>query len=446
MIPDPLVVRKPDRLGGSITVPGDKSISHRAVLLGALAHGVTHVTGWLAGEDCRASLEAVRKLGVTVDWEGGDELHIHGTGRLAADGPLSVDCGNSGTTMRLLLGLVAGQQIAHPITLTGDASLTSRPMERVLTPLRRMGAVAESTDGHAPVVVRGERLRSTIYDSPISSAQVKSAILFAALACTGTTTVIEPATSRDHTERMLRAFGVPVERVGTQVSLTGPATLAATDIAVPGDISSAAFPVCAAAGRPGARVTVSNCGCNPTRTGFLDVLEAMGCRVEGRPTTDDGEHEPVAAITVTGPDELRSTTINGALVPRMIDELPLAAVLATQATGRTIIADAAELRVKESDRISAVVEALGACGVEITGTEDGFIIDGPQPLRGGVVDAGLDHRIAMSMAVVGLWSEEPITVRNTACIGTSYPGFVDMLRAVAPGAVPTSDAREGDAA
>lgn len=433
--PDPLRVGPAAGLDGRLAVPGDKSISHRVLFCGALARGVTRVTGWLPSEDCHASRGAVEALGARVEWDGADGLTIHGSGRLACADDLTIDCGNSGTSMRLLLGLIAGQAIPHAITLVGDASLSQRPMERVLTPLRGMGAVAESTDGHAPVVVRGAPLHAGSYHSPVASAQVKSAILFAGLTAEGTTTVIEPAPSRDHTERMLRAFGVPVRVDGPVVSVDGPATLTATDVRVPGDISSAAFVLCAAAGRPGWRVTVTNCGCNPSRSGVLDVLEAMGCTVEGRPETDDGVGEPMAAITVTGPDSLRAAEIAGPLIPRLIDELPVLAVLATQAHGRTTIRDAAELRVKESDRIATVVDALAACGVSINGTADGFEIDGPQPVHGGTVHAGGDHRLAMSMAVAGLWADGPIAVHDTACIATSFPGFADTVRALAPGSV-----------
>lgn len=421
-------------------MPGDKSISHRALFCGALARGVTHVTGWLPAEDCVASKAAAEALGATVDWDGGNALTIHGTGGFHAAAPLTVDCGNSGTGMRLLLGIIAGQAVPHPITVTGDASLSRRPMERILEPLRAMGAVAESTGGHAPVVVRGASLRAATYESPMASAQVKSAILFAGLRAAGTTTVVEPVPTRDHTERMLRAFGVPVDQDGPTVRITGPAELTATDITVPGDISSAAFFLCAAAGRPGWRLTVTNCGCNRTRTGVLDVLEAMGCTIEGR-VDDDGVGEPMAAVTVTGPPDLRATEIDGALIPRLIDELPMLAVLATQAYGQTVIRDAAELRVKESDRITAVVDALAACGVTVQGTDDGFIIDGPQPVRGGDVDTHGDHRLAMSMAVAGLWSESEIRVHDTACIATSFPTFVDMLRDAAPGALPGAAAQ-----
>ncbi len=434
-IPEPLTVRPVETVSGAVTVPGDKSISHRALFCGALADGVTRVTGWLSAEDCQASLAAVRALGAEVEWDGADRLVIHGAGRLTAAGPLTLDCGNSGTTMRLLLGLVAGQAIPHPVTLAGDASLTRRPMERVVSPLREMGAVAESSGGRPPVVVRGERLHATLYRSPIASAQVKSAVLFAGLTCEGATTVIEPAPSRDHTERMLRAFGVPVEQDGTTVRLTGPATLTATDLDIPGDISSAAFPLCAAAGRPGWRVSVSGCGCNPTRTGILEVLQAMGCTVEREANGDEDAWEPRATVTVTGPERLTATTVEGTVALSAMDELPMVAVLATQAHGRTHIKDAQELRVKESDRIDQVVRALAACGVTIEGTEDGFAIDGPQQFHGGVVESDGDHRIAMSMAVAALWSDGPITIHGTACIATSFPTFLDVLRTIAPGSV-----------
>lgn len=435
---DPLVVRPVTAVRGTVAVPGDKSISHRALFCGALAEGATHVTGWLPAEDCQASLAAVRALGVSVDWDGGDEVVIHGTGALTANAALTLDCGNSGTTMRLLLGLIAGQAVPQPVTLTGDASLSRRPMERVLTPLRAMGAVAESSGDRPPVVVRGAPLHATTYRSPIASAQVKSAVLLAGLTCTGETTVIEPASSRDHTERMLRAFGVPVRQDGTTVSLTGPARLTATTLAIPGDLSSAAFLFAAAAGRPGWQVSVTNCGCNPTRTGVLDALEAMGCTVDRQPDADDGakEHwEPRATITVTGPDQLRATTIGGPVALSAMDELPMLAVLATQAHGRTVIRDAKELRVKESDRIAQVVRALGACGVTVEGTPDGFIIEGPQQLQAGAVQSDGDHRIAMSLAVAALWSAGPIAIHDTACIGTSFPTFLDVLTTIAPGAV-----------
>jgi 3-phosphoshikimate 1-carboxyvinyltransferase len=420
-----LVVAPGRPLRGSVRVPGDKSISHRAALLGGLAAGVTTVEGFLRAEDCLATLACVRALGVRID-DGGDRLTIHG-GALAEPGDV-LDVGNSGTTIRLLAGILAGQPFYSVVT--GDASVRRRPMDRVATPLRRMGArIAGRAGGRfAPLSIDGGGLRGIVYDTPVASAQVKSAVLLAGLFAEGETVVREPAPSRDHTERMLRGFGVAVQRNGPAVGLRGPAPLRGTAVLVPGDLSSAAFFLTAAAFVPGSELTVTDVGLNPTRAGVLDVLAQMGAdiRVWGR---RDAGGEPVGSVTVRG-SRLHGTVIGGELIPRAIDELPVLAVAACLADGETVIRDAAELRVKESDRIAALARELGRLGAEVAPQPDGLVIRGGGRFRGGRVQSGGDHRIAMALAVAGLCAEAPVTIDDTACIRTSFPDFEETLRRV----------------
>jgi 3-phosphoshikimate 1-carboxyvinyltransferase len=418
-----IVVAPGGALRGAVRVPGDKSISHRAVLLGAVSRGATRVDGFLRAEDCLATIRCVRALGIEVD-DDGERLTVHGGPLRRADDAL--DVGNSGTTIRLLAGILAGQTFTT--TLTGDASIRRRPMDRIAEPLRRMGARITGRDGGrlAPLTIEGGALRAIAYATPVASAQIKSAILLAALFADGETAVTEPSLSRDHTERMLAGFQAPVVREGLTVRLRGPATLTAAPVRVPGDISSAAFFLVAAAIVPGSAVTVRGVGLNPTRTGALDVLRAMGAAVDIDNARDDGG-EPVGDVTVRAA-ALHGTTIGGDLIPRLIDELPVLAVAASVAEGETVVKDAAELRVKESDRIAALARELGAIGARVEAQPDGLAIRGVPRLRGGRAASGGDHRVAMALAVAGLRAADPVTVDDTDCIRTSFPGFEDTLR------------------
>ena len=428
-------VRPVRRLSGECEVPGDKSISHRAALLGALAEGPTEVQGYLEGEDCLRTITAIQMMGVDVTKKGPGHYRIAGAGLgglvEAAD---IIDCGNSGTTARLLVGFVAGQPFWT--LLTGDESLRRRPMKRVAEPLTRMGAtiVGRSDGGRLPLAVRGaERPRAITYDTPIASAQVKSAILLAGLRADGPVTVREPAPSRDHSEVMLRAFGVRVERPDARTVTLHPGPLRGTAIQVPGDISSAAFVLVAGLIVPGARVTVRRVGVNPTRTGLLDVLASMHA-----PLTIDAQRgadasgEPMASLTVSaGP--LEATTVAGAVIPRLIDEVPALAVLAATARGTTEIRDATELRVKESDRIAVLGRELSKMGVRIEERPDGMAIPGGQRFRGARVVSAGDHRMAMALAVAGLVADGETLIEDAACVQTSFPTFVDTLNALAGG-------------
>jgi 3-phosphoshikimate 1-carboxyvinyltransferase len=429
-------------LVGHVAVPGDKSISHRAVLLGGLAEGETRVRGFGRSEDTEATVRALRTLGAGVEDVADDELLVQGVGLRGLGGTSHVspsdvgmgthahvvDCGNAGTLIRLLAGVLAGQP--GRFELTGDDSLRSRPMERVAEPLRRMGARVETVDGHAPLVVEGgDGLRGIDYTLPVASAQVKSAVLLAGLNADGATTVVEPAPTRDHTELMLEAAGVRVRRRPTSVTVEPAGSLTLGGIVVPGDFSSAAPLLAAAAVIPGSDVTVHELGLNPRRTGLLDVLARMGARVAifnrrraGREHMGDVQVQHAQLVaTEVGPDE----------VPLLVDELPLVAFLASHARGETVVRGAAELRVKESDRIEAVTDGLRACGVRIRSRRDGWTIRGvPNRLRGGTVDARGDHRIAMLGAVAGLASREGVEIEGAETVAISFPGFFDLLASV----------------
>lgn len=423
-------VRPVARFAGTAEVPGDKSVSHRAALLGAIADGATEVHGFLEAEDCLRTLAAVQALGADVSRKGPGHYRITGAGLHGLQEPGDVvDCGNSGTGVRLLLGLLAGQPFWT--LLTGDESLRRRPMGRVAEPLARMGAtlVGRKNATRLPLAVRGARpLRALAYQSPVASAQVKSAVLLAGLYADGPVSVTEPARSRDHSERMLRQFGARVAVEGTTVTLT-PGPLAAATVQVPGDVSAAAFLLVAAALVPRARVTLTGVGVNPTRTGVLDVLEAMGAAIETAAAAD--EHgEPTATLTASAA-ALRAASIGGALVPRLIDEVPALAVAAAAARGVTTIADAAELRVKESDRIAMLARELGKMGVRVEERPDGMAITGPQRFRGARVSSGGDHRMAMALAVAGLAADGETLIEDTACVGTSFPRFAETLNALA---------------
>jgi 3-phosphoshikimate 1-carboxyvinyltransferase len=403
-------------------VPGDKSISHRSILFGALASGETRVTGLLDAEDVHSTRKAVVRLGASVREEGGEVVVT--PAEVLKEPDDVIDCGNSGTSLRLLAGVLAG--VPGLSVLTGDASLRRRPVRRVVDPLRRMGADLTARDGDRvpPLVIRGQQLRGARHELKVASAQVKSAILLAGLRAEGETVVVEPERSRDHTERMLRGMGVPLRVDGLTVTIA-PSRPRGTRVDVPGDISSAAFFLCAAAGLPGSEVTVRNMGTNPTRTGLLDVLRAMGADLT---VADEREvaGEPRADVTVRG-GPLRATEIGGELIPRLIDELPVLMVLATQATGRTVIRDARELRVKESDRLAAMGETLAAAGARLELFEDGCAIDGPVRLGPVAVETRLDHRIAMSMAVAQLFAGAPVVLDDVACVATSFPSFFTLL-------------------
>ena len=411
-------------LGGEIRVPGDKSISHRAVMLGGIARGRTTITGFLESEDCLCTLKAFEQMGVKRSDGPDGELIIDGVGMhglKASREPL--DLGNSGTGIRLLLGLLAGQGV--DATLTGDASLRSRPMERVAEPLRRMGADIRTQNGRAPVkIVAQGKLKGIRYDLPVASAQIKSALLLAGIAANGATEIRSPAPTRDHTERMLKTMGVELatSEDGLKVRIDGPVELKGSAIQVPGDLSSAAFFIVGACIARGPGLVIRNVGINPTRDGVLTILRLMGAKFELENRRWLGA-EPVADVRVT-PGALHGIELPASLVPLAIDELPILFVAAAVATGRTIVTGAEELRVKETDRISVMANALRAVGVSVEETPDGMIIDGGR-IRGGAIDSGGDHRIAMSFAIASLVSTGVITVSDTAPVATSFPGFVE---------------------
>jgi 3-phosphoshikimate 1-carboxyvinyltransferase len=412
-------------LVGHVAVPGDKSISHRAVLVGAICEGETRVSGFGRSADTEASIAAVRALGVTVDEHDVDTLTVHGVGLRGLSEPVSpIDCGNAGTLMRLLPGILAGQR--GRFELVGDESLSSRPMERVAEPLRRMGATVETTDGHAPLVVEGGELHAIDYELPVPSAQVKSAILLAGVLADGETTVVEPLPTRDHTERMLELAGGPVQRRPQSVTVSRAERLELGSIEIPGDFSSAAPFLVAAAIVPGSSVTVHGVGLNPRRTGLLDVLERMGARVAIYNRRAIGG-EPAGDVEVRA-SELVGTTVTPSEVPTLVDELPLFALAACHAHGDSVVRGAAELRVKESDRIDGVVEELRRLGAHIRATNDGYRVRGvPARLRGGSVDARGDHRLAMLGAVAGLSSREGVELTGAEAVDVSFPGFFELL-------------------
>jgi 3-phosphoshikimate 1-carboxyvinyltransferase len=420
-------------LVGHLAVPGDKSISHRAVLVGAVCVGETLISGFGRSADTESTIAAVRALGAEVADEEVDVLRIRGVGLGGLRQPEArIDCGNAGTLMRLLAGLVAGQP--GRFELVGDASLSSRPMERIAEPLRRMGATVETTDGHAPLVIEGAALRAIDYELPVASAQVKSAVLLAGVQADGSTTVVEPSPTRDHTERLLERAGAKVTRRPTSVTVEHARELRVPELEVPGDISSAAPFLVAAAIVPGSAVTVHGVGLNPRRTGLLDVLERMGAKVAIYNRRQIGG-EPAGDVEVRASD-LVGATIEAAEVPSLIDELPILAVAASHARGETVVRGAGELRAKESNRIETVVEELRRVGGHVRATRDGFRVKGvPSRLRGGKIDSHGDHRLAMLGAVVGVASREGVELRDADAAAVSFPGFFEVLEQVAPGAV-----------
>lgn len=419
------LVQPGGQLAGCLRVPGDKSISHRAVMLGSLAEGVSEVTGFLTGEDCLCTMKAFQAMGVVIEQLGPTHLRVHGVGRnglTAPTGPL--DLGNSGTSMRLMAGLMAAQ--AFETMLIGDHSLSKRPMRRIVDPLRLMGAAVTTTDkGTSPLHFSpATALKAIAYDSPVASAQVKSGILLAGLYADGRTIVNEPEPSRDHTERMLRSFGVEVDARPGHAAVQGGQTLKATTIEVPADISSATFLMVGAAIVPGSELTLTAVGVNPTRIGIIDILRRMGTDIELANERHFGG-EPVADIRVRG-GGLKGIDIGGELVASAIDEFPAVFVAAACAQGVTVVTGAEELRVKESDRIAAMCDGLGTLGISAIARADGAVITGGT-LGGGVVDSKGDHRIAMSFAIAALRANDPITILDCDNVNTSFPGFVALM-------------------
>ena len=426
------------RLDTSFRVPGDKSISHRAAILGGLSDGPCRIRNFLPSEDCVNTLRAMAALGARhevlaeLPGHGPVDVVLHGTSMRLHAPERPIDCGNSGTGMRLLAGMLAGQPFESE--LFGDASLSSRPMGRVTVPLAEMGARIEtlgSRPGCAPLRIHPASLQAIDHPMSVASAQVKSAILLAGLFATGKTRVRQPAVTRDHTERMFQAFGMPVEIDGLAVSIPGGSMPRACDFDVPGDISSAAFWCVAAAALPGSRLRIEGCGLNPSRTAVLDVLRRMGARITLSNTTTTGE--PSGTVTIEGAP-LQGTTLLPEEIPNLIDEIPVLAVAAALAEGRTTIRNAAELRVKETDRIATVVSNLRAMGGDVTEFDDGMEITGGRSLRAAVLESHGDHRIAMAFLIAGLFAAGETVMHDTSCIRTSYPGFDHQLAAILRGA------------
>ncbi len=417
-------------LNGTLTVPGDKSISHRAVMFGSLANGTTTIRGFLKGADCLSTIDCFRKMGIEIE-ETEDEIIVHGKGLHGLKAPAeTLDVGNSGTTTRLISGILAGQSFST--RLSGDSSLNSRPMKRIMTPLAMMEAdiTSENGNGCAPLLINGKPLRAIHYDSPVASAQVKSCVLLAGLYANGKTSVTEPALSRDHTERMLRSFGADIKSEGLTCTITPPKSLNGQDIIVPGDISSAAFFIVAGLITPNSCITIKNVGINETRAGIIKICQDMNADITLENKREQSG-EPVADIVVkTSLDRLRGATIEGAIIPALIDELPVIALLACFAKGQTIIKDAHELRVKESDRIELVSNGLKSMGADVTPTDDGFIINGGNPLHGAVIDCKMDHRIAMTFSIAGINAEGETHIPESECVDVSYPTFYEQLESL----------------
>lgn len=414
--------KKCNGLHGEVTIPGDKSISHRSVMFGSLAKGTTKITGFLQGADCLSTISCFQSMGVSIE-NMGDTVLVHGNGLHGLKKPEQVlDCGNSGTTTRLISGILCAQDFS--VTLTGDASIQKRPMKRIMEPLSQMGAEIQSLNGNgcAPLLIQGRSLHGIHYQSPVASAQVKSAILLAGLYADGETRVTEPSLSRNHTELMLKEFGADVRTEGTTAIIQPAKELFAKEIAVPGDISSAAFFLAAGLMIPNSEILIKNVGINPTRDGMIRVCQAMGGDLTMQNIRENGE--PVADILVRT-SNLHGTDIHGSIIPTLIDELPMIAAMACFAEGDTIIRDAAELKVKESNRIAVMVENLSAMGADVEETEDGMIIHGGKPLHGAVIDSHLDHRIAMTFAVTAGMVEGETDILGAECVNISYPNFYE---------------------
>ena len=404
-------IKKLTNLHGELTVPGDKSISHRAVMFGSLAKGTTKITHFLEGADCLSTISCFRKMGIDIENNSG-EILVHGKGLHGLSAPVDIlDVGNSGTTTRLISGILAGQNFVSE--LTGDDSIQSRPMKRIMTPLLSMGADIASIKGNncVPLRITGHPLKAIHYDSPVASAQVKSCVLLAGMYSDGITSVTEPVLSRNHTEIMLNYFGARVTSEGTTASIAPEPSLFAREITVPGDISSAAYFIAAGLLVPGSEILLKNVGINPTRDGLLRVCKDMGADITLLNVNMEGE----------------PTAVGGELIPTLIDEIPMIAVMAAFAEGTTVIKDAKELKVKESDRILVMAENLSRMGADITPTDDGMIIHGGKPLHGAEIDSYQDHRVAMSFAVAGLLCDGPLSIKGGDCVKISYPEFYEDL-------------------
>lgn len=420
-----MIIQKHGPLRGELAVPGDKSISHRSVMFGALSEGITEAENFLTGADCLSTISCFRQMGISVE-QNGTSVVVHGKGLHGLTRPSGIiDAGNSGTTVRLLSGILAGQPFDSMIT--GDASIQKRPMKRVMTPLSQMGASITSVheNGCAPLQIKGSPLHGIHYLSPVASAQVKSCVLLAGLYADTPTSVTEPAISRNHSELMLRYFGADIQCEGTTSTVLPDPRLVGQKVNVPGDISSAAYFIAAALLVPGSEVLLKNVGINPTRDGMLRVVRAMGGDVTLINESTDGA-EPCADLLIRS-SSLHATTIEGELIPTLIDELPVIAVLAAFAEGTTVIKDAAELKVKESDRIAVMTENLKRMGADVEPTDDGMIIHGGRPLHGATINPYLDHRIAMSFAVAALAADGETKIQDADCVKISYPGFYTDL-------------------
>ena len=417
-------IKKQTRLRGELTVPGDKSISHRAVMFGSLAQGTTRITHFLEGADCLSTISCFRKMGVDIE-RNASEILVHGKGLHGLSAPSEIlDVGNSGTTTRLISGILAGQSFTSE--LNGDASIQSRPMKRIMTPLQSMGAdiVSIKGNGCAPLRITGKSLQAVHYQSPVASAQVKSCVLLAGMYADGITRVTEPVLSRNHTEIMLNYLGAKVTSQGTTASIEPEPLLKAREIQVPGDISSAAYFIAAGLLTPDSQILLRNVGINPTRDGILKVCRAMGADITLLNINEEGE--PVADLLIRS-SQLHGTTVEGSIIPTLIDEIPMIAVMAAFAEGTTVIRDAAELKVKESDRIAVVTKGLRRMGADIQPTEDGMIIHGGKPLQGAKINSYLDHRIAMSFAVAGTICDGTMDIVKGDCVNISYPEFYKDL-------------------
>ena len=417
-------IKKQTNLKGTLTVPGDKSISHRAVMFGSLARGTTRISHFLEGADCLSTISCFRKMGIEID-RNKDEILVHGRGLHGLTAPTEIlDVGNSGTTTRLISGILAGQTFTSE--LDGDDSIRTRPMKRIMTPLVSMGADITSRldNGCAPLIIHGRPLHAAHYDSPVASAQVKSCVLLAGMYADGITSVTEPFLSRNHTEIMLNYFGAEITSEGTTASIRPEPVLEGRDIQVPGDISSAAYFIAAGLLTPGREILLKNVGINPTRAGIIKVCMDMSADITLLNESTEGE--PTADLLIRT-SSLKGTTIEGSIIPTLIDEIPMIAVMAAFAEGTTIIRDAQELKVKESDRIAVMVDNLRRMGADIEGTDDGMIIHGGRPLHGAVIDSHLDHRIAMSFAVAGTICDGTVEILNGECVNISYPEFYHDL-------------------
>lgn len=417
-------IKKQTGLRGTLTVPGDKSISHRAVMFGALAKGTTRITHFLEGADCLSTISCFRKMGIEIE-RNQDQILVHGKGLHGLQAPSgTLDVGNSGTTTRLISGILAGQNFSSE--LDGDASIRTRPMKRIMAPLASMGAdiISRNNNGCAPLIITGKPLHAVHYDSPVASAQVKSCVLLAGMYADGITSVTEPFLSRNHTEIMLNYFGAKVSSTGTSAAIYPEPVLEARDIVVPGDISSAAYFIAAGLLTPDSEILLKNVGINPTRAGILKVCRSMDADITL--LNENPEGEPTADLLIRT-SSLKGTVIQGADIPTLIDEIPMIAVMAAFAQGTTIIRDAQELKVKESDRIAVMVDNLKRMGADIEGTDDGMIIHGGRPLHGAAIDSHLDHRVAMSFAVAGTICEGEMEIQDAQCVDISYPEFYKDL-------------------